>query len=180
MDYTEKKLRRVNSYSGIIVDVEVDQIELYNGNKTMREVVQHPGGVCILPLFDDGTVLCVRQFRYPFGEHLLELPAGKLEKGESPVYCAVRELSEETGLTAGEMIPMGKMYPSPGYCHEILHLFLARDLTEGKAHLDTNEFLDVVRIPLEDLVGMAMSGEISDAKTALLVLKAKTLLEGEL
>ena len=178
MDYTEKKIRRVNSYSGIIVDVTVDQVELYGGARSMREVVEHPGGVCILPLFDDGNVMCVRQFRYPFHEHLLELPAGKLEKGEDPYDCAVRELGEETGITAGELIPLGKMYCSPGYCHEVLHLYLARGLVQGQAHLDPNEFLDVENIQFDRLVGMVMSGEITDAKTALAVLKTKILLEG--
>lgn len=177
MDYTEKKLRRVNSYSGIIVDVTVDQVELFGGAHSMREVVEHPGGVCILPLFDDGSVRCVRQYRYPFQEHLLELPAGKLEKGEDPLECAVRELSEETGISAREMIPLGKMYCSPGYCHEVLHLFLARGLTQGRAHLDKNEFLDVESIQLSVLVKMVMSGEITDAKTALAVLKTRMLLE---
>lgn len=178
MDYTEKKIRRVNSYSGIIVDVTVDQVELYGGARSMREVVEHPGGVCILPLFDDGSVRCVRQYRYPFHEHLLELPAGKLEKGEDPFECAVRELSEETGITARELVPLGKMYCSPGYCHEILYLYLARGLTQGQAHLDPNEFLDVENIQFDELVKMVMSGEITDAKTALAVLKTKLLLEG--
>lgn len=178
MDYTEKKIRRVNSYSGIIVDVTVDQVELYGGAHSMREVVEHPGGVCILPLFDDGSVMCVRQFRYPFHEHLLELPAGKLEKGEDPYDCAVRELGEETGITAEKLIPLGKMYCSPGYCHEVLYLYLARGLVQGQAHPDHNEFLDVENIQFDRLVGMVMSGEITDAKTALAVLKTKILLEG--
>ncbi len=179
MDYTEKKLRRVNSYSGIIISVTVDQVELYGGAKTMREVVEHPGGVCVLPLDDEGFVHCVRQFRYPFGEHLLELPAGKLEPGEDPYESAVRELSEETGLTASELLPMGKLYPSPGFSHEILYLYFARGLTEGRAHPDENEFLDVERIRLDELVRMVMEGEIPDAKTIALALKVKRFLEQE-
>lgn len=178
MDYTEKKLRRVNSYSGIIVDLTVDQVELYDGAMSMREVVWHPGGVCVLPLFDNGQVQCVRQYRYPFGEHLLEIPAGKLEKGEEPEICARRELSEETGLEAGTLTFLGEMYGSPGYCHEIIYMYLARNLKEGKAHLDQNEFLDTERYELDELVKQVMSGEIKDAKTALALLKTKAILEG--
>lgn len=177
MDYTEKKIRRVNSYSGIIVDVAVDEVELCSGTHSMREVVEHPGGVCVLPLFEDGTVRCVRQYRYPFGEHIIELPAGKLEKGEDPAECAARELGEETGIIAQELISLGRMYCSPGYCHEILHMYLARGLIQGKQHLDQNEFLDELNIPFTQLVEMVMSGAITDAKTALAVLKTKVLLE---
>ena len=179
MDYTEKKLRRVNSYNGIIVNVHVDQVELIDGYKTMREVVEHPGGVTIIPVDSDGNVYCVRQFRYPYGTHLLETPAGKMEKGEDPYECAVRELSEETGITAGQMIDLGKIYTSPGFSDETLYIYLALDLSFGERHPDKGELLDSRLIPLDTLVDMAMNNEISDGKTVVAVLKAKRYLEGK-
>ena len=158
MDYTEETLRRINRYQGIIVDVRVDQVRLADGKVTFREVVQHPGGVCVLPVDDKGVAYCVRQYRYPAGEHLLEVPAGKLEPGEDPRECAIRELGEETGFTAGEMISLGSFYTSPGFSTEKLHLFLATGLKNGQAHPDEGEFLDLVRIPLGALADMASRG----------------------
>lgn len=179
MDYTEKKLRRVNSYNGIIVNVHVDQVELVDGYKTMREVVEHPGGVAVIPVDTDGNVYCVRQYRYPYGTHLLEIPAGKMEKGEIPYECAIRELSEETGITAGQMVDLGKIYTSPGFSDETLYIYLALDLNVGERHLDRGEFLDDLTIPLDTLVDMVMNNEISDGKTVTAVLKAKKYLEGK-
>ena len=177
MDYTEKKLRQINRYEGIIVDVTVDRVELADGKTTFREVVHHPGGVVVLPVDKKGVACCVRQYRYPFGEHLLEGPAGKLEKGEDPALAAVRELSEETGLTAGRMLSLGHIYTSPGFSSEKLYLYLALDLTQGEAHPDEGELLDVERLPLSRLSDMVLSGEITDGKSAALILKAKALLE---
>lgn len=178
MDYTEKVLRRVNAYKGIIVDVETDMIELSNGAVTMREVVRHPGGVCVVALGDDGCVSLVRQFRYPFREHLWELPAGKLEKGEEPLPAAKRELSEETGLEADTWTDLGQLYATPGYCSEVLHLFLATGLRQGEAHPDPNEFLDVIRLPLAELIDRIEAGEIRDAKTVVGALRAERRVRG--
>ncbi len=175
MDYTEKTLRRVNSYNGIIVNVTMDMIELPNGEHSMREVVEHPGGVCIAAVDENNMVTMVRQFRYPMKEHLLELPAGKLEPGEEPFPAAVRELSEETGLEAKSWTDLGFIYTSPGFSTERLYLYLARDLVQGEAHPDPNEFLDVERQPLQELLDRVMAGEISDGKTAIGVLKAARL-----
>jgi ADP-ribose pyrophosphatase len=119
----------------------------------------------------------VRQFRYPFGEHLLEAPAGKLEHGEDPKTCAARELSEETGFSAGKWVDFGHVCASPGFSNEVLHLFLALDLKAGEAHLDKNEFLDVQRLPLRDLADRVMDGTLCDAKTVALVLKAVRYLQ---
>lgn len=179
MAFTEKKLRQINRYEGIIVQVTVDRVELSDGHGTFREVVHHPGGVCVLPVDSDGTAWCVRQFRYPFQKELLEAPAGKLEPGEDPAECARRELSEETGFSAGKLIGLGAYYTSPGFSTECLHLYLALDLQPGKAHPDTGELLDVVKLPFSQLHSMVMAGEIPDAKTALAVLKSEKLLAQE-
>ena len=165
MDYTEEKLRRVNTHKGIIVDVETDMIRLCNGEITMREVVRHPGGVSVVALDDDGCIRLVRQYRYPFQEHLWELPAGKLEPGEEPLPAAKRELSEETGLEAETWTELGVLYATPGYCTEKLYLYLAEDLRQGEAHPDPNEFLDVTRIPLDEVIARIERDEIHDAKT---------------
>ena len=175
MDYTEKKLRRVNRYEGIIVNVELDQIELPGGNKAFREVVKHPGGVGILPVDSDGNAWCVRQYRYVHSQHLLEMPAGKLEWGEEPEACAVRELSEETGFTAGRLIPLGAILTSPGFSSETLYLYLALDLQAGESHPDENEFLDVLKVPFAQLVEQVMDGSLTDGKTVTAVLKADKL-----
>ncbi len=176
MDYTEKAIRRVNRYEGIVVDVDVDLVRLPNGGESFREVVRHPGGVCVAAVDEDGRVAVVRQFRYPLGDHLLELPAGKLEKGEEPMPAAVRELSEETGLEAENWRELGVLYTSPGISTERLYLYLATGLRRGEAHPDPNEFLDVEWMPLAELRALAMDGSIRDAKTVAGVLKAAAIL----
>lgn len=176
MDYTEKTLRRVNTYQGIIVDVSVDMVELANGETSMREVVHHPGGVCVAAVDENGMVTMVRQYRYPYGEHLLELPAGKLEKGEEPFPAAVRELSEETGLQAETWVELGPIYTSPGFSRETLYLYLATGLTQGEAHPDPNEFLDVEKIPLSRLLEKVDDGSIRDGKTVIGLMKAERYL----
>lgn len=177
MDYTERLIRTINGYQGLIVNTRLDRVSLANGEETLREVVEHPGGVSVLPIDEEGYVYCVRQFRYPFGEHMLEVPAGKLEQGEEPLACAVRELSEETGITADSYTFLGKLYPSPGYSRETLYLYLAKGLHFGSPHPDTNEFLDVERIHIDVLFEMVMENQLADAKTALAILKARQLLK---
>ncbi|MEA4894121.1 MAG: NUDIX hydrolase [Oscillospiraceae bacterium] len=176
MDYTETLVRHINGYNGLIVNTSLDRVMLQNGEHTLREVVEHPGGVTVIPIDDNGFVYCVRQFRYPMLEHLLEVPAGKLEKEEEPLQCAERELSEETGITASEYVYLGKIYPSPGFCREILYIYMARGLSFGTAHPDHNEFLDVEKIHIDELVRLVMGNEITDAKTVIAVLKAKNCL----
>jgi len=176
MDYTETLVHHINGYNGIIINTTLDRVVLQNGEHTLREVVEHPGGVTVIPVDGEGYVYCVRQFRYPMAEHLLEVPAGKLEYGEDPLECAVRELSEETGISAGEYIDLGKVYPSPRFCREVLYVYMARDLSFGKAHPDPGEFLHVEKIHIDELVGLIMSNEIYDAKTVIAVLKAKNIL----
>ena len=148
---------------------------LENGEEALREVVYHNGGVCVLPLTDEGGVIFVRQFRYPYKEEVLELPAGKLNKGEDPFESAVRELREETGAVAEKYTPLGKLYPTPGYCGEIITMYLAENLVFGEQALDEDEFLDMVKIPFEKAVEMVLAGEIPDAKTQTAILKTKLL-----
>ena len=174
MELIEEKLKTLTSYHGVIVNVRLDEARLPDGSTAKREVVEHPGGVTVLPLEADGTVWCVRQFRYPFGREMLEVPAG-----EAPELAAARELSEETGLTAGRLQYLGANFTSPGYSEEVLHIYLARDLHRGAAHLDPGEFLNVERHPLEELVQMALDGELCDGKTTVALLKTQLLLARE-
>ena len=177
MQFYEKQIDTQAAYKGIIVNVWRDTAELQNGCRVVREVVEHPGGVGIVPVTKDGNVLMVRQFRYPMGEELLEIPAGKLEDGEDPLECAARELSEETGYTAGRFIDLGVSYPSPGYCKEKLYIYLATDLLCGEAHLDENELLSIEEVAINDLIDKIMANELSDGKTIIGILKAQRYLE---
>ena len=177
MEFYEKQIDSKAAYKGIIVNVWRDIAELQNGYQAVREVVEHPGGVGIVPITDAGKVLMVRQFRYPMREELLEIPAGKLEDGEDPLVCAARELSEETGYTARRFIDLGASYPSPGYCKEILYIYLAMDLQHGEAHLDDNELLSVEEIALDELIDRIMANELPDGKTVIGIMKAKRYLE---
>ncbi len=176
MDFIEEKVESELIFSGRIIDVRRDKVRLMNGRTVTREVVEHLGGAVVVPVDDKGNVITVRQFRYPFERELLELPAGKLERGEDPLDCAVRELSEETGFTAEEITFLGEAYPSPGYCHESLFLYLATGLKAGVQHLDEDEFLRVEVIPLQDLVQRVMDGTVHDATTIIGVLMAEKYL----
>lgn len=180
MDFTEKKIDGETKYSGVIVDVTLDNAELVNGKRVKREVVHHPGGVTVLPVDENGYCYCVRQFRYPFGKMMLEAPAGKLESDEDHLECAIRELSEETGFTADEMIYLGKNCTSPGFSTEVLHIYLALGLHAGESHPDDGELLNVEKYHIDELFGMVMSGEIEDGKTEIAVLKAKNILDNRM
>ena len=175
MRLEEERVKTINGYRGIIVNTRLDYARLPDGTMALREVVEHPGGVAVLPLEADGTVWCVRQYRYPFSEVLLEVPAGKLERGEEPEQAARRELSEETGLEAGKLTYLGYHYCSPGYNSEVLHIFLAQDLRHGRSHPDAGEFLAVEKHTLQELTDLALAGELPDTKTAVAVLKTRLL-----
>ena len=166
-------------YTGKIITVRTDTARLEDGRTALREVVEHPGGVCVLPLEEDGRTYLVRQFRYPFSAVTRELPAGKLDGPEAHLPAARRELSEEIGVEAQEMIYLGYVLASPGFCTEVLHMYLARGLRHGKQHLDEGEFLDVEKIPFAQLVEQVMSGEIVDAKTVAITLKVQEFLRRE-
>ena len=176
MELTEKTLSSETIFDGRILHVRRDTVLLPNGHQSTREVVDHPGGVGVLALDGQGRALLVSQFRYPYGQVLREIPAGKLEYGEDPAQAAVRELREETGAVAGSFQSLGELYPSPGYCGEIIRIYLARELSFGDASPDEDEFLGLERVPFSQLVEQVLSGEIRDAKTIAAVLKAKLLL----
>ncbi len=176
MDFTEKTISTERIFEGRIINLKVDTVTLPNGNTSTRELVEHPGGVGIIAVDDNKNVLMVTQFRKPFEEIVLEIPAGKLNYGEDALECGKRELEEETGYTAKNYVPLGIYYPTPGYCLEKIHIYLATDLVKTHQHLDEDEFLDVHTMPLDELVKMVMENKINDAKTAIAILKAKNIL----
>lgn len=175
MHLEEKTIESEQKFDGKIVKLFVDKAEVENGDRVIREVIKHPGGVCIVAL-DGDDVLFVRQFRYPHQKVLLEIPAGKLEFGEDHRACGLRELKEETGCTCDEFDYLGCLIPTPAYDTEVIHMYLARGLHYGTQKLDSDEFLDVEKIPLEKAAEMIMNNEIADAKTQVAILKTKLLL----
>lgn len=175
---TEKRLSGELIYDGCVVHLWRDEIELPDGGRGVREIVRHVGAVAVLPLTDKGEVICVRQYRYPFAEVLLEIPAGKLDSpDEDIIEAARRELREETGAVGGELIPLGTLYPSVAIFDEKIHMFAAVGFDMGETDRDEDEFMEVDKIPLSTLVEMVMSGEIRDAKTQTAVLKVARLVE---
>ncbi len=173
----EKEVSREIVFDGKIFKIAKCKAELCNRQIVDREIMLHSGGVGILAIDEKQNVLLVQQYRYGASTFLWEIPAGKLEYGEDPFECAVRELSEETGCTADSMEFLGKLNPSPAIMSEIIYIYMATGLKNGDKHLDADEFLDVVRIPLEEAVQMVFSGEITDAKTQIALLKANQLLK---
>ena len=171
MQHTEIKLNSKEIFKGNVFRVTMDQVELENGMTSFREVVHHNGGACILPLTDDDKVLMVRQYRYALKEELWELPAGKLEKDEDPFEAAKRELEEECGVTAERFINLGVLYPTVGYDSEKIYLWAATGLHSTAQHLDAGEFLDVVKMPFDEALGLVMDGTIKDSKTQVALLK---------
>ena len=156
-----------------------DTVRLPNGTTAGRELVLHNGGVAVIAIDEDNNVFMVRQYRKPFDEVVLEIPAGKLEKGENPYDAGLRELCEETGYMAKKYRFIGKSYPSPGYLNEVISIYLAEDLEFVGQKLDPEEFLELEKIPLPKLYDMVMSNEILDAKTQVAVLKAYNILNKE-
>lgn len=164
-------------FDGRVVQLYVDRVRLPDGREAEREYMRHIGAVCVLPLDRDGVVHCVRQYRYPHGEVLLEIPAGKLDsKTEDRASAALRELQEETGYRCGRLTFLGNIYTSPAILDEVIGLYLAEELTSGETHFDEDEFLAPVAVPLEELADRVMRGEIPDAKTQLAVLRVRELL----
>ncbi len=177
MKLEEKTLSSQTLYEGKIVKLMLDEAELPNGNTAKREVVKHPGGVAIAALTSENELLFVRQYRYPFKEVVLELPAGKLEKGTTPLENGKRELLEETGAVGYNYISLGAQMVSPGFCTEVVHLYMCRVERFEKQQLDDDEFVNVERIPIDKAVEMVLNNQIFDGKTQTAVLKAAMLLQ---
>ena len=165
MDMIEKKIDGETIYDGKVIKVIKDRVVCPNQNIAYREVVKHNGGSAILCITEDNKVLLIKQFRYVYNEIIYEIPAGKLEIGENPYDAALRELEEETGFKASSLEPLGIIYPTCGYSNEKINLYLAKDIKPGHKHLDDDEFIEPLYIPLEDVKKMILSNEIKDAKT---------------
>ncbi len=175
MNLEEKTVSKSYVFKGKIINVRVDDAVLSNGQPVKREVVEHGGGVGVAAITDNDEILLVKQFRYPYMEEIYEIPAGKREGDEDPLVCGKRELREETGAVAKNYLSLGKLYPSPGYCGEIIWIFAAFNLTFGQNDLDEGEFLEAERVPFKKALSMVMSGEITDSKTVTAILKINEL-----
>lgn len=165
MELYENTIEKKEIFNGRIIDVSIHTVELPNGKTSTREIVTHPGAVAILAFNDENKVLMVKQFRKPFDEVLLEIPAGKLEVNEDIKGCAQRELEEETGFIGGNIEYLGKIYSSPGFCNEVIHLFKATNLIKGNIGGDEDEFIENEAYSLEEIKEMIKKGTIKDGKT---------------
>lgn len=161
----ERFVSKKTVWRGRAVNFDVDTVRLPNGKLATREYMSHPGAVGVVPFLDRDTVVMVRQYRHPVGEVTLELPAGKLDARESVLSCIKRELAEETGYTARKFTPLIRYWPTPAFADEVLHLYVATGLKEGRMNADEDEFLEVVRLPFKRAVEMVRRGEIRDSKT---------------
>lgn len=176
MVVAEKKTNSSLIYDGHIIKVFRDEVSL-EGNPAVREVVRHKGAAAILAIDEKGKAFFVEQFRYPIDKALFEAPAGKIDEGETPVECAKRELLEECGVTAEKWTELGPMLSSPGFCDEVIYLFLAEKLSFANPNPDEDEFLDIIKIPLSEALARLRKGEIADAKTQVLILRCADILE---
>ena len=166
MIFKEKTVDEKNIFIGKIIEVDLQTVEMPNGRKAKREIVKHPGGVGILAFKDENTILLVEQYRKPIETSILEIPAGKIEKGEEPRKCGIRELEEETGYKSNKFEFMGKIVSSPGFCNEYIYIYKAEDLYKGRNDIgDEDEFINVHEINTEKVKQMIKKGEIIDAKT---------------
>lgn len=172
----EKQLNREEIFHGVALHVVKDEILLPSGKKSVREISLHNGAAAVIPILPDGRVIMERQYRYAHGRVMLEIPAGKLDTpNEPPLEAAKRELREETGAVAEKYTFLGSIAPSPALINEVIHVYMAEDISFGERHLDEGEFLDIEYYTLDELYKMVMTGEITDAKTQIAILKAKEL-----
>ncbi|MBS7298442.1 MAG: NUDIX hydrolase [Eubacteriales bacterium] len=172
MDFTERTIESEMIYDGRILKFKIDKVELPNGEIGERELVEHPGGVAVVAVDDEGNILMVEQYRKPYERNLLEIPAGKLDKNEDIEDCGRRELEEETGYIAEKFEYLGECYPSVGYTNEIIRIFLATGLSKTSQNLDDDEFLNVYKLPVREVLDKIMNNELADAKTVMGVMKA--------
>lgn len=176
MVVTEKRTDSSLVYDGQIIKVFKDKVSL-EGKPAVREVVRHKGAAAILAVNENGEAFFVEQFRYPMEKPLLEASAGKIDEGENPIECAKRELMEECGISAEKWTELGPMFSSPGFCDEIIYLFLAEELSYSVPNPDEDEFLDVIKMPLSEALCRVRRGEIPDAKTQVLILRCADIIE---
>ena len=175
----EKKISGEKVFDGVLLHVRKDTVELPNGHTSTREWIKHPGASSVIPLLPDNQIILVRQFRYPVEQVTLEVPAGKLDaEGEDPLVCAKRELSEETGYTAGKIWKLTTIATTVGFSNEMIHLYAATDLKPGKQHPDEDEFINTVKIPLTAAVELVESGKIIDAKSIISILLLAKQIKG--
>ena len=175
---TEKQISREEIFHGVALHVVKDRILLPDGSESVREISLHNGAAAVIPILPDGRVIMERQFRYAHGRVMLEIPAGKLDTpDEPPLDGAKRELYEETGAVAEKYTYLGSIAPSPALINEVIHIFMAEDITLGDSNLDEGEFLDIEYFTLDQLYEMVMKGEITDAKTQIAILKAREILK---
>ncbi len=175
MSFGEKTIKKTNIFDGKVIKLDLHEVLLENGKTAEREIISHPGGVAVIPINEKDEIYFVKQYRKPYDTEVLEIPAGKLERGEEPELCGVRELREETGLTASKVTFITEAYPTPGYTNERLFLYMAEGLTEGESDVDEDEFLNVHKYSLNEAIDMIKSGEIRDAKTIIAILYVKLL-----
>ena len=177
MNLTEKTISSKTIYEGKVLTVKVDEVELFDKSRSKREIVEHGGGACVLAVYENKIPL-VEQFRYAYNKTLWELPAGKIEKGEQGLVCAKRELVEETGLWAEELVLLNVLYPSPGYTNEKIYLYFAEKTCKVEQKLDSGEYLNVKFFTVDEILKMIDSGEICDAKTIVAVYKYLLMQKG--
>lgn len=179
MNYTEKTISEEQKFKGNIISVSQATVLLPNGKKATRDIVRHPGASVVVPITRDHKLLLVKQYRKPCDMVSLELPAGKLDNGEDPEICAERELREETGFIAGKMQKAFKIHSTPGFCDEVLHMFVASELSQSEACPDEDEFISFGEYTVDDCIDMVKRGEITDAKTIIGIFLADKILKGE-
>jgi ADP-ribose pyrophosphatase len=180
MNYEEKTVSVKHMYKGNIINVDLVTVTLPDGRTATRDIVRHPGASVIIPLNEKGEIYMVKQYRKPLEKVSLELPAGKLDPGEDPLDCAKRELMEETGLKAGNIVYLASIHSTPGFSDEVLHMYVAVELVEGKNCADADEFISTEKYKVEDLTDMILSGNITDAKSIIGIFMAEKIINGKI
>lgn len=176
MTFEEKTMKSERIYEGRIINLRVDTVELSNKKYSKREIVEHPGAVGIIAITKDDEVILVKQYRKPVEDTLLEIPAGKLEPKENPQECAIRELEEETGFATDNVEKILEFYTTPGFSNEVMHIYIAKDLKEGTVNLDDDENIQIIKLPIDEVLYKIKTGEIKDAKTIIGILTYTNLL----